>query len=563
MIGVLQAINKLDGGIFTADDEEAIYDICKAISMKRVVTTTATVSSKESTTGNSDTTTTTTANAGTTVRATTCNSNTNNTTHTANTNTSTTILHHIPVDITSNQNTSSQTSPHSTYNPYPTTHTSTTLHTHTTHTPNPTPTHTTPNPPMTYKPLPLPNNNLTSSLDPSITPTLHPTFPTLLINRYDENFDVLSIADPTILPYLVYNYFDTLFEGFINLPQVNKQVLYNYIQLISIHYYNTNQFHNFYHATCVIHYLTILISKLKLKLRAYLPEHVIFAMMIAALVHDVDHPGNTNTYEINSKSDISIIYNDNSILENLSSSNAFKLMNYNGHNSDHSSEDKNTNDTNILNGFNNDEKKEIRDIIITCVLHTDMTTHFHTITELDEFYKSRLHTHTSSTTNNTTNTTSTTTTNSTYNDCNNASTATVVSPTPLITTEQLLTNLSSENQRLLCKLLVHTADLSNPIRIFSISYIWATRIAAEMYDQKLKEEALGLPCSTIHIMQLPANNDYILSKNEYGFNKHIILPLWLKLVEVFPVEFESTLQQLYSNMSEWQARMGEGQAGAV
>ena len=549
MIGVLQAINKLDGGIFTADDEEAIYDICKAISMKRVVTTATTVSTKEST---DMCDTTTTANAGTTtVDATTntCNSHTNNTT--ANTGTT---LHHIPVDITSNQNTSSQTSPHST--------TPTTIN-HTTpfHTTTHTTTHNT-TPPMTYKPLPNNNPTLTPSLNPGITPTLHPTFPTLPINRYDENFDVLSITDPTILPYLVYNYFDTLFEGFINLPQVNKQVLYNYIQLISMHYYNKNQFHNFYHATCVIHYLTILISKLKL--RAYFPEHVIFAMMIAALVHDVDHPGNTNTYEINSKSDISIIYNDISILENLSSSNAFKLMNYNGHNSDHSSEDKNTNDTNILSGFNNEEKKEIRDIIITCVLHTDMTTHFHTITELDEFYKSRLHVHTTTTNNSFDSVTAApiTSTTTTNNDNNNTN-AMVESPPPLITTHDLLTNLSSENQRLLCKLLVHTADLSNPVRIFPISYIWAKRIAAEMYDQKLKEEALGLPCSTIHIMQLPANNDYILSKNEYGFNRHIILPLWLKLVEVFPVEFEGTLQQLYSNMSEWQARMGEGQAGAV
>lgn len=43
-------------------------------------------------------------------------------------------------------------------------------------------------------------------------------------------------------------------------------------------------------------------------------------------MHDVDHPGNNNDYEKNSKSNLALLYNDISILENHHASVAFRML---------------------------------------------------------------------------------------------------------------------------------------------------------------------------------------------------------------------------------------------
>lgn len=47
----------------------------------------------------------------------------------------------------------------------------------------------------------------------------------------------------------------------------------------------------------------------------YLTQHDVLALMIASLCHDVDHPGNTNSFEINTSSELALIHNDLSVLE--------------------------------------------------------------------------------------------------------------------------------------------------------------------------------------------------------------------------------------------------------
>jgi hypothetical protein len=42
----------------------------------------------------------------------------------------------------------------------------------------------------------------------------------------------------------------------------------------------------------------------------------IFGIILAAIIHDFDHPGLNNAFMINSRSEIAIRYNDVSVLEN-------------------------------------------------------------------------------------------------------------------------------------------------------------------------------------------------------------------------------------------------------
>ena len=51
-----------------------------------------------------------------------------------------------------------------------------------------------------------------------------------------------------------------------------------------------------------------------------------FAALVAAAVHDVDHPGRSNQFLIETSDELALLYNDNSVLENHHLAVAFKTM---------------------------------------------------------------------------------------------------------------------------------------------------------------------------------------------------------------------------------------------
>lgn len=49
------------------------------------------------------------------------------------------------------------------------------------------------------------------------------------------------------------------------------------------------------------------------------------AALIAATIHDVDHPGRTNSFLCNSGSELAVLYNDTAVLESHHAALAFQL----------------------------------------------------------------------------------------------------------------------------------------------------------------------------------------------------------------------------------------------
>ena len=79
---------------------------------------------------------------------------------------------------------------------------------------------------------------------------------------------------------------------------------------------NDTPYHNFRHAVDVLQTVYVLIRTMSGG--EYLTHLEIFGIMVAALCHDLEHPGLNNNYQINTHSQLAILYNDKVIYLNLS-----------------------------------------------------------------------------------------------------------------------------------------------------------------------------------------------------------------------------------------------------
>ncbi|TYZ63598.1 hypothetical protein PybrP1_004808 [[Pythium] brassicae (nom. inval.)] len=166
------------------------------------------------------------------------------------------------------------------------------------------------------------------------------------------------LADMDSLPELIENMFMKY-----NLPRVlniSQQRMQNFILVIKENYH-PNPFHNFLHAFSVVHTAYLLLSTTEAA-RMLRPLDIA-GCLIAALCHDVDHPGHTNAYEIQSGSQLAMLYSDESVLERHHAYTTFKLM----------SKEKSAN---ILENLSASDYRHVRKVIITAILGTDMANHF-------------------------------------------------------------------------------------------------------------------------------------------------------------------------------------------
>lgn len=311
-------------------------------------------------------------------------------------------------------------------------------------------------------------------VDPNIVPPA---------DLFTWEFDVLQIRDKNCLVNALGLVFQSL--NLLDTLGIDPKILANYISDVSVKYHDKNPFHNLHHATYVTQFAYMLIHATNAD--KYLSPKQLFGVILSAVVHDVDHPGNTNMFEINSQSSLALLYNDQSVLENHHCSTAFQLMR------------KPT--SNIFAHLDKTVALELRKIIVSCVMATDMSVHFELVEETKKIVAGG---------------------DSSFTD--------------------------SQDQMFLCKLLVHSADLSNPVRPFHITQAWARRISAEFNLQIAMEQELGLP--VLNFMITP--DDKALCKNETGFASFVVAPMWRSLSGLFP-GLLPLVRQLDSNLLSWKA----------
>ena len=212
------------------------------------------------------------------------------------------------------------------------------------------------------------------------------------------------------------------------------------------------------------------------------------SLFLSCICHDYKHPGVNNNFLKDTRNILAIKYNDNSILENMHISEAFKLT-IDFPNCD------------IFSGMNSDKYKQMRKEMISCVLFTDMTKHKMTLEFMNEIEK-----------------------NSSNNNSNK---------------EKKEDNDVHQN---FMNLLIHSADISNPTKKFDIYWKWAEVVVEEFFQQGDKEKELGLKCSF-------DRETTTIYQNQLGFINYIELPFYTSFIRIFS-KLKYLLDNLNYNKNE-------------
>uniref|UniRef100_A0AAY4DGK4 Phosphodiesterase n=1 Tax=Denticeps clupeoides TaxID=299321 RepID=A0AAY4DGK4_9TELE len=133
-------------------------------------------------------------------------------------------------------------------------------------------------------------------------------------NEDSWDFDIFSLEAATLkrpLTYLGLKIFSCFGVcEFLNCPEAT---LRSWLQVIEANYHSSNSYHNSTHAADVLHATAYFLCKERVKQSLDPIDEV--AALIAATVHDVDHPGRTNSFLCNAGSELAILYNDTAVLE--------------------------------------------------------------------------------------------------------------------------------------------------------------------------------------------------------------------------------------------------------
>jgi len=270
--------------------------------------------------------------------------------------------------------------------------------------------------------------------------------------------------------------------------KIPTKVLVNFLLTLEDNYVREVPYHNSVHAADVTQSTHVLL--LSPALESVFTNLEILAAIFAAAIHDVDHPGVTNQFLVNSSSDLALMYNDESVLENHHLAVAFKLLQ--------------NPEMDILACLTKKQRGSLRKMVIDMVLATDMSKHMSLLADLKTTVETKK----------------------------------VAGSGVLV-----LDNYTDRIQVL--QNMVHCADLSNPTKPLQIYRKWVDRIMEEFFMQGDKERELGLDISPMCDRQKPS-----IEKSQVGFIDFIVHPLWETWADLVYPDAQDILDMLQENR-EW------------
>lgn len=137
-----------------------------------------------------------------------------------------------------------------------------------------------------------------------------------------DMFKIGELSNGRPLTSVAYAVFQS--RDLLNALSIPPKTFLAFMCTLEDHYVKDNPFHNSLHAADVTQSTNVLLNTPALE-GVFTPLEVAGALF-AACIHDVDHPGLTNQFLINSSSELALMYNDESVLENHHLAVAFKLL---------------------------------------------------------------------------------------------------------------------------------------------------------------------------------------------------------------------------------------------
>jgi hypothetical protein len=147
--------------------------------------------------------------------------------------------------------------------------------------------------------------------------------------------------------------------------QIPSTTLLSFLSELSHRYLRHNPYHNFYHAVDVMHTTYRLLSLSHL--HTVFTGLEVYAMLIAAVSHDLGHLGVNNAFLVKTKSEIAMAHNDKSPLENMHCSELYQMLR--------------RPEWNIMKTLTEGQWREARKIILFMILGTDMAHHFEQVSK--------------------------------------------------------------------------------------------------------------------------------------------------------------------------------------
>lgn len=267
--------------------------------------------------------------------------------------------------------------------------------------------------------------------------------------------------------------------------------------------YLPNPFHNFSHAIDVEY--TIRRQMKLVRASSFLSDTQHFGILIAAIGHDLAHPGVNNQYLVETSHELAVRYNDRSPLENMHCARLFQIA------SDAES--------NIFAQIEKDVYKEMRKNMIDAILHTDVTKHNEMVKELGMLYQM------------------------------NQEAFDRLEPADAI-------HQSSGATQLIINMLLHGADVGNLMKPWELCRRYAHLCLDEFFAQGDMEKAAGIP-----VQMLNDREKVNRPNSQIGFIEFVIAPMVSAQVNMFP-QLDRMALHLGENIKTW-ARVWEEEAAPL
>jgi len=298
----------------------------------------------------------------------------------------------------------------------------------------------------------------------------------------------LSLKQPlTTITYTIFVERDILKQF-----KIPPDTLLTFLKTLEAHYLPNVPYHNAIHAADVTQSTHVLLNSPALE-SVFTPLEVL-AATFAAAIHDVDHPGLTNQYLINSSSELALMYNDESVLENHHLAVAFKLLQLPG--------------CDIFQNLSKKQRQTLRKMVIDMVLATDMSKHMSLLADLKTMVETKK-----------------------------------VAGSGVL----LLDNYTDRIQVL--QNMVHCADLSNPTKPLDLYKRWVASITEEFFKQGDKEREMGFDISP-----MCDRHSATVEKSQVGFIDYIVHPLWETWADLVHPDAQDILDTLEENR-DWYQQM--------